>query len=362
MSIPVDFLSEEQFSCSICLDVFNNPVSTPCGHSFCLACITLYWDSRSKACICPLCKESFRKRPELHTNHTLKEITEQFKRMAETGGAVANTQAASNSEQRPSASPRPGELPGGLLTEMKTRFQRTSSSGNLLASPPPYEACQRRFSTSGVSTGGSTGPPCARHGLCLDMFCRNDQTCVCAMCVEGEHHGHSVIPAKREMNIKKSQLGIIGTELQVLITAREKKIEEIQTSLADIQANAQQEAEVTVSMFRILLSAMEKCQAELLEVVQIGRRAAELRAQALVRDIQQEIDELTKRSGALTELTQATDYISFFKTYSSLCSAPQVKNWTEVTLTPDPTAGAVLRNATQMVESLQEELKRLPQL
>ncbi|XP_017542192.2 E3 ubiquitin-protein ligase TRIM39 [Pygocentrus nattereri] len=363
MSIPVDFLSEEQFSCSICLDVFNNPVSTPCGHSFCLACITLYWDSRSKACICPLCKESFRKRPELHTNHTLKEITEQFKRMAETGGAVANTQAPSNSEQRPSAPPRPGELPGGLLTEMKTRFQRTSSSGNLLASPPPYEACQRRFSTStGVSTGGSCGPPCARHGLCLDMFCRNDQTCVCAMCVEGEHHGHSVIPAKREMNIKKSQLGIIGTELQVLITAREKKIEEIQTSLADIQANAQQEAEVTVSMFRILLSTMEKCQAELLEVVQIGRRAAELRAQALVRDIQQEIDELTKRNCALTELTQATDYISFFKTYSSLCSVPQVKNWTEVTLTPDPTAGAVLRNATQMVESLQEELKRLPQL
>ena len=27
--------SEENFSCSICLDVFSSPVSTPCGHNFC---------------------------------------------------------------------------------------------------------------------------------------------------------------------------------------------------------------------------------------------------------------------------------------------------------------------------------------
>ncbi|KAI4894606.1 hypothetical protein NFI96_012466, partial [Prochilodus magdalenae] len=362
MSVPVDFLSEEQFTCSICLDVFNNPVSTPCGHSFCLACITSYWDTRTKNCICPLCKEAFRKRPDLHINHTLKEITEQFKRMAETsGGTAVNPQAPAASEQRPAGPPRPGELPGGLLTEMKSRF-RASSSGNLLATPPSYEANQRRSSTSGVSAGGPTGPTCVKHGLCLDMFCRNEQTCVCAMCVEGEHYGHSVIPAKREMNIKKSQLGIVETELQGLITAREKKIEEIQTSLIDIQANAQQEAEVTVSMFRALLSAMERCQSELLEVVQMGRMAAELRSQALIRDLQQEIAELRKRSGAITQLTQSTDYISFFKTYPFLSNVPQMKNLTEVTLTPEPTAGAVMRNVTQMVESLQEELKRLPQL
>ncbi|XP_066517971.1 E3 ubiquitin-protein ligase TRIM39 [Hoplias malabaricus] len=368
MSIPADFLSEEQFTCSICLDIFNNPVSTTCGHSFCLSCITSYWDSRGKSFLCPLCKESYRKRPELHINHTLKDITEQFKRMAGASGAVAsgavaaNPQVPAGTDQKPAVPPRPGELPGGLLTEMKSRFHRTSSSGNLLASPPPYEACPRRFSTSGGNSSGSTGPPCAKHGVCVDMFCKNDQACVCVMCIEEEHHGHTVIPAKREMNIKKSQLGIMEAELQGLITAREKKIEEIQTSLKDIQANAQQEVEVTMSMFRLLLNAMERCQAELLEVVQMGHMTAELRSQALVHDLQQEIADLRKRSSALTQLAQSTDHISFFKTYPFLCNPPQIKNWTEVTLTPEPIAGAVLKNTTQMVENLQDVLKRLPQL
>jgi len=35
------------------------------------------------------------------------------------------------------------------------------------------------------------------------------------------------------------------------------------------------------------------------------------------------------------------------------------KSWEEVALTPDPTAGAVLRNVTRMVEEVQERLRRL---
>ncbi|GLD64623.1 nuclear factor 7, brain [Lates japonicus] len=74
MSLYGSFLSDEQFQCSICLDVFNNPSSTPCGHSFCMACISRYWDG-SKVCQCPLCKKTFQKRPDLQINRTLREIT-----------------------------------------------------------------------------------------------------------------------------------------------------------------------------------------------------------------------------------------------------------------------------------------------
>lgn len=50
MSLQGSFLCDEQFQCSICLDVFTNPSSTPCGHSFCMSCISRYWDG-SKVCV-----------------------------------------------------------------------------------------------------------------------------------------------------------------------------------------------------------------------------------------------------------------------------------------------------------------------
>uniref|UniRef100_A0A8C6TBZ6 Uncharacterized protein n=1 Tax=Neogobius melanostomus TaxID=47308 RepID=A0A8C6TBZ6_9GOBI len=46
--------SEEQFLCSICLEVFSEPVSTPCGHNFCKRCISQTWDTKA-VCKCPLC-------------------------------------------------------------------------------------------------------------------------------------------------------------------------------------------------------------------------------------------------------------------------------------------------------------------
>uniref|UniRef100_A0A674E5B3 E3 ubiquitin-protein ligase TRIM39-like n=1 Tax=Salmo trutta TaxID=8032 RepID=A0A674E5B3_SALTR len=50
---PPFLLSEDQFQCSICRDVFTEPVSTPCGHNFCKACISGYWDTTS-LCQCPM--------------------------------------------------------------------------------------------------------------------------------------------------------------------------------------------------------------------------------------------------------------------------------------------------------------------
>uniref|UniRef100_A0A668AJQ4 Bloodthirsty-related gene family, member 2 n=1 Tax=Myripristis murdjan TaxID=586833 RepID=A0A668AJQ4_9TELE len=61
------------FLCSICLDVFTDPVSTPCGHNFCKTCITQHWDV-STQCQCPVCKEVFKQRPELRVNTFISEM------------------------------------------------------------------------------------------------------------------------------------------------------------------------------------------------------------------------------------------------------------------------------------------------
>uniref|UniRef100_A0A668UQ71 RING-type domain-containing protein n=1 Tax=Oreochromis aureus TaxID=47969 RepID=A0A668UQ71_OREAU len=53
MSAVSNLRSEDQFLCSICLDVFTDPVSIPCGHNFCKNCITQYWDMNQR-CQCPM--------------------------------------------------------------------------------------------------------------------------------------------------------------------------------------------------------------------------------------------------------------------------------------------------------------------
>uniref|UniRef100_A0A671KT58 Si:dkey-46i9.6 n=1 Tax=Sinocyclocheilus anshuiensis TaxID=1608454 RepID=A0A671KT58_9TELE len=75
MASPTSMLAEEQVHCSICLDVFTNPVSIPCGHNFCMACIGSYWKS-SALIMCPMCKKTFFKQPDISINTVLREISE----------------------------------------------------------------------------------------------------------------------------------------------------------------------------------------------------------------------------------------------------------------------------------------------
>ncbi|XP_035681719.1 LON peptidase N-terminal domain and RING finger protein 1-like [Branchiostoma floridae] len=48
-----DLIDSEDFECSLCMRLFYNPVTTPCGHSFCRDCLLRCLDHDNK---CPLCK------------------------------------------------------------------------------------------------------------------------------------------------------------------------------------------------------------------------------------------------------------------------------------------------------------------
>ncbi|XP_075994547.1 E3 ubiquitin-protein ligase TRIM21-like [Genypterus blacodes] len=393
-SLSSVFLSEDQFTCSICLDVFSNPVSTPCGHSFCQACISSYWDGgrgggSPASYQCPICKESFCKRPELHINRTLKEITEQFKQMTSAGmnGGEEQNCHPHRHPSPTSSPPRPGEMPGSVLAEMMTRFQRLPNKGpshptllhpddplsqspghmqphtNGPHDPPPPYSPPRRFTLSGPADSCPSLPLCPVHLRGLEFFCRTDQSCVCSVCVEtADHRGHNVIPAKREWNIKKSQLGITEVELKDLISDREAKLQQIHNQIHNIKVAAGQQTEGTVCAFSKLISSVERCQAQALEVIEVCHRAAEHRAQSLLRELEEEIQELRKRSNTLSQLTQCEDYILFLNTFPTLSSPLQTKDWSKASVESELSSGLVLRTVNQMILRFEEELRRLPEI
>ena len=87
-------------------------------------------------------------------------------------------------------------------------------------------------------------------------------------------------------------------------------------ALSPSQVKADQESQGSGSMFTSLVAAIEASQAELLEVVERGRRAAELQAHKLIHDLEGEMDELRRRTSALAQLSQATDHVFFLKVRS----------------------------------------------
>ncbi|KAM4595472.1 LON peptidase N-terminal domain and RING finger protein 1 [Fundulus diaphanus] len=56
-SVPKDLLDANDLECSLCMRLFYEPVTTPCGHTFCKNCLERCLDHTPQ---CPLCKESLR--------------------------------------------------------------------------------------------------------------------------------------------------------------------------------------------------------------------------------------------------------------------------------------------------------------
>lgn len=50
--VPALGLEEADLSCPICMSLLRDPFLTPCGHTFCFACVTTHLGARNS---CPAC-------------------------------------------------------------------------------------------------------------------------------------------------------------------------------------------------------------------------------------------------------------------------------------------------------------------
>uniref|UniRef100_W5LPN8 Uncharacterized protein n=1 Tax=Astyanax mexicanus TaxID=7994 RepID=W5LPN8_ASTMX len=77
------YIDSDKFKCPVCLDLMRTPVTIPCGHSYCMLCISRCWDKKDSSAggpqACPQCRHKFTPRPKLAKNALLAELVEKLR-------------------------------------------------------------------------------------------------------------------------------------------------------------------------------------------------------------------------------------------------------------------------------------------
>ncbi|KAK2913428.1 hypothetical protein Q8A67_001827 [Cirrhinus molitorella] len=187
---------------------------------------------------------------------------------------------------------------------------------------------------------------------------RDDQTYVCVFCTEGYHKTHNTVTLEDQSKKKKSQLMKTQKDMQQMIQDRIKKIQDIKRSAELRKSSAEQEKAASVELFSDLMRSIERCQAELLEMMEEKQKAAEKQDEKLIQELQQEITELSMRNTELDHLLHTEDHLHLLQIDPSLCSPPHTRNWSEISMNTDVSVETLRRALTQLQETLDEKLSR----
>ncbi|XP_036065334.1 tripartite motif-containing protein 60-like [Onychomys torridus] len=74
---------QDKCACFICLDLFKNAVTIPCGHNFCRSCICLLWEGLNDNFPCPVCQISFPQK-RVHKNPQIQNLVDIIKNLQRT--------------------------------------------------------------------------------------------------------------------------------------------------------------------------------------------------------------------------------------------------------------------------------------
>ncbi|TRY55780.1 hypothetical protein DNTS_025635, partial [Danionella cerebrum] len=289
------FLEHDQFNCSICLDVLKDPVTIPCGHSYCKSCIKNYWDQDDYLGIygCPQCRQSFTPRPVLGRNTMLADVVEKLKK---TGLHAWPTTEPTQAEA--------GDVECDVCSGAKNKA---------------FKSCL----------------------VCLASFC---QTHLQPHYESFAFQKHKLVsPSKkiqeqlcaRHDKLLENSLAELRRVSQQRIEAREQELADLKQASQTLTLSAQSALEEIERVFTELVCSIERRRTEVTELIRNQERAAVNQTQTVIQELEQEISELRMRDGKLAELSHTEDHIAFLQNYKSVCSQPESAEVPSFTPKPD---------------------------
>ncbi|XP_048222383.1 tripartite motif-containing protein 65 [Perognathus longimembris pacificus] len=214
----------EKLCCAICLGLYRDPVTLPCGHNFCGDCIRDSWRRCEQAC--PECREP-----------------------CPAGAAPPRRNVALSQVMELLRGPRP-------------------------AGPGPAPA-ERAPAAGPAPAAGHAPARCP-----LELVCRTEDRCACCACAVRECRLHEPVLLHEERRQREGQLRARLEVTRQRTAQAETQLQELRQQTSQIQGSACTLASVVSSKFSCLQQALEKQQASALESIE----TAKARALAQIRD------------------------------------------------------------------------------
>ncbi|XP_040914202.1 tripartite motif-containing protein 16-like [Toxotes jaculatrix] len=303
---------QEKLCCSICLDLLKDPVTIPCGHSYCLKCVNSYWDEEAWKEIhsCPQCRQTFRPRPALVKNTMLADLVEDLKK----------TGASAEPADHRYAGPEDVACDfctGRKLKALKSCLQCLVSYCEQHLQPhyesPAFEKHKLVQPSKKIQEN-----ICTRHNEVMKIFCRTDQQCICYLCSMDEHKGHDTVSAVTEMTERQRELRVRRQKIQQRIQKREKDVKVLQQEVEAINSSADKAVRESEKIFTgVKQQIRSRQESEVTHVIKLQEK------------LQQEITELRRKDTELDKLSHTENHSQFLQTY------PLLSHLTEATDSPN---------------------------
>ncbi|XP_033960413.1 tripartite motif-containing protein 16-like [Pseudochaenichthys georgianus] len=314
-------LDRETFSCSICLDLLNDPVTTSCGHSYCMKCIKAHWDGEDEKEIhsCPQCRQSFTPRPVLLKNTMLAALVEELKK---TGLQAAPADLCYAGAE---------DVACDVCTGRKLRARKSCLV--CLASycdkhlQPHYDVAPLKKHKLVEPSKKLQENICSRHDEVMKMFCRTDQQSICYLCSVDEHKGHDTVSAAAERTERQRELEGSRLNIQQRIQAGEKEVKRLQQEVEAVNGSADKAVEDSEKTFTELIRLVEKRSSDVKQQVRSQQKREVSRVRELQEKLEQEISELKL-------LSHTEDHNQFLLSYPSLPALSEATHSSSTNIRP----------------------------
>uniref|UniRef100_A0A8C5MVU2 Uncharacterized protein n=1 Tax=Leptobrachium leishanense TaxID=445787 RepID=A0A8C5MVU2_9ANUR len=283
----------DELTCSICLNIYTDPVTLPCGHSFCRTCIGDVLDTQEGSGVykCPECRAESQERPALVNARKLRNIAENIR--------------STHPEQEEAGIP---------CTYCDSPVPAVKTCLHCEASLCDKHLKKHSKSAEHVLTEPTTSlenRKCSVHKKVLEYYCCEDTSCICVSCsLAGEHRGHQVETLNEASEKKKEILRNILQKLTLQREEAEKRVQSLEKLRRQVPGKAAGVTERVTALIRDIRKQLEALEKRVLSEISRQEEQVSLRVSDLIRQLEIKKEELSRKMGDIEELCDMTDPVT----------------------------------------------------